>query len=143
MTKTCPHCEMPMIQRWRNGKRGGWNCNACAAKRQHAYRRSNPESVADARLWTYYRIRLVDWNRMFAEQDGKCAICKTAPELIEIPRQIPTGVGGWGRFVVDHDHDTGKVRGLLCAPCNVMLGMAGDDPERMSAAINYVEAHRG
>lgn len=66
----------------------------------------------------------------YLEQDGKCAICGS-------------GARGWGRslaLVIDHCHDTGAVRGFLCAVCNTALGAFGDDPQRLRAAVAYLEA---
>lgn len=55
-----------------------------------------------------------DYDRLYAAQDGRCAICRRA-------------TGKTRRLSVDHDHATGKVRGLLCRPCNQMLGHARDE----------------
>lgn len=43
----------------------------------------------------------------------------------------------------DHDHTTGQFRGWLCHRCNVSLGLMADDPERLRAAADYLEHHRG
>ena len=65
---------------------------------------------------------------MLASQDGASgAICGTKE------------FGGPGKVAaVDHDHGTGKVRGLLCASCNVGLGAFKDNPERIQRAIDYL-----
>ena len=62
---------------------------------------------------------------MLAEQDGLCAICRTAAAVH-----------------VDHDHETGAVRSLLCFNCNGGLGQFRDDPVVLRAAADYVEEHR-
>lgn len=62
-----------------------------------------------ARLKTKYGITIEDYDRILQTQGG-CAICGT---------KTP---GGRGRFHVDHDHITGKIRGLLCSGCNTKLG---------------------
>ena len=76
-----------------------------------------------------YGITLDDYNRMFAEQEGRCAICKT--------HQCATG----RVLAVDHDHVTGKVRGLLCQACNTAIGKLNDDPELIHKAAEYVASH--
>ena len=57
-----------------------------------------------------YGIVISDYEKMFLKQDGKCAICGQA----RYNRK--------GHLCIDHDHMTGEIRGLLCPPCNVMLG---------------------
>ena len=70
------------------------------------------------------------YDTLLAAQGGGCAICSTRDPG-----------GRWGtHFAVDHDHDSGSVRGLLCSRCNVMLGNAKDDPERLRAAASYLES---
>jgi hypothetical protein len=63
---------------------------------------------------------------MTTDQEGKCAICGSLER----------------RLVIDHDHETGKVRALLCWGCNVGLGYFGDSPEMMMEAIAYVKQYR-
>lgn len=64
---------------------------------------------------------------MFDQQNGRCAICESADPG-----------AGKSRFAVDHDHVTGRVRGLLCNPCNKGLGMFQDSPMRLKRAAEYV-----
>lgn len=68
---------------------------------------------------------------MLAAQDGKCAVCGTG--------KPGDRSESWS---IDHDHVTGAVRGLLCTSCNLGIGQLGDDPDRIRAALNYVERHR-
>jgi hypothetical protein len=72
-----------------------------------------------------FGITLVDEQRMFEQQGGACAICRVQFEKSKARH-------------VDHDHKTGRVRGLLCVRCNLGLGFFKDDPDRMSAAIEYL-----
>lgn len=88
-----------------------------------------PPSQRVSRL-SRYGITPEQWDELFAAQEGRCAICRT---------DAPRGRGK--SFHVDHDHATGKVRGLLCHSCNVGLGHLGDTPDRLRAVIAYVEAH--
>jgi len=73
-------------------------------------------------------VDLADYYAMVKEQDGKCAICKsTDPKTRH------------GHFCIDHCHQSKKIRGLLCGPCNFMLGNAFDIPERLRAGAAYLE----
>lgn len=75
-----------------------------------------------------YGITTDDYTRMFEEQDGACAICKRPPTD--------------KRLAIDHCHTTGKVRGLLCGPCNVSLGQFGDNPRTLLEAAKYLLKHQ-
>lgn len=91
-----------------------------------AWRSRNRDKVLDNNLRVRYGIRLTDYNRMLDEQGGCCAIC---------------GTREWGRKGphVDHNHETGEVRGILCSGCNTGLGQFHEDPNRMRLAIRYLE----
>jgi len=65
-----------------------------------------------------------EYDAMLERQGGVCAICKGKSS---------------GRLVVDHDHATGNVRGLLCGSCNLALGLLRDDRGRLRAAMAYLE----
>jgi hypothetical protein len=73
-----------------------------------------------------YGISQDQYDEMFQSQNGVCAVCKN-PEII---KDAP--------LRVDHNHVTGKVRGLLCHHCNVALGHFKDDPSRLQAALEYL-----
>jgi len=70
-----------------------------------------------------------DYDRMYDEQDG-CAVCGR-----------PDADDSGARLVVDHDHETGRVRALLCRHCNAGLGHFADDPDRLRAAAAYLDHH--
>lgn len=74
-----------------------------------------------------YGVTRDQYEEMLTAQDGRCAICGSADH----------GRDGY-RLVVDHDHKTGAVRGLLCNNCNRVLGYFDDDPDRMLAAAAYL-----
>jgi len=81
---------------------------------------------AEYKLKTRYGITLSDYDRMLDKQDGCCAICMT------------TNPKSHGRFIVDHNHDTGEVRGLLCTSCNGALGKFSDSILVLKSAIKYL-----
>lgn len=92
--------------------------SASARARHHA----NPELAKVKRLKTVYGLTTDMIEVMKVAQDNVCAICKKPPK----------------KWCVDHDHDTGRIRGLLCYACNTGIGHLGDDTDRLQAAINYL-----
>jgi hypothetical protein len=82
-----------------------------------------------------FDISVEEYDRLFFAQEGLCAICSQ-------PERAPFK-GGVRRLAVDHDHETGKVRGLLCMNCNNGLGRFGDDPGLLRAAADYLDQHAG
>jgi hypothetical protein len=98
------------------------------AAAQRAYFRNYYHAKAKRRV---YGISPEEFAAMLAAQGGRCAICGA---------DKPSGKGDWH---LDHDHafekrDRRGHRGVLCAHCNVMLGMAADDPARLLAAAAYL-----
>ena len=77
-----------------------------------------------------YRLTRHDYNQMVEEQDGLCAICREE------------NVNGRDLYV-DHNHDTEKVRGLLCSSCNTGLGFMKDNPDRLVDAAEYLIFYDG
>lgn len=97
-------------------------------EKQAAWREANRDYARNCNLMRNYGITLADYDRMVAEQDGKCAICG----------RIPAGKHNQARLHVDHDHRTGRIRGLLCSHCNRGLGFLGDSPETLRRATAYL-----
>ncbi len=94
-------------------------------KQTSKWRRENQGVYREAR----WRVKGVDitWERfllMYANQKGLCAICKDAVDL---------------SAHLDHDHETGKPRGILCGMCNHMLGHARDNTTILAYAIEYLK----
>ena len=75
------------------------------------------------------------YAELFAAQNGVCAICFQ-------PESRRTASGKLFRLSVDHDHDTARVRALLCGNCNIALGFFRSDVDILRAAIAYLETHR-
>lgn len=71
---------------------------------------------------------LSDWDNLFALQGFKCGACSA----------VDPGATDW---CLDHDHKTGKVRGILCRSCNLALGHAKDDPAVLLLLIQYLEKY--
>lgn len=84
-------------------------------------RQADPAAHRDAKLRYRYGLGLEEFGQLSEAQNHACAIC-----------------GNVVLLHVDHDHASGAVRGLLCAPCNQGIGLLRDDPERLQAAIDYL-----
>jgi len=119
----------------RDGYQG--SCKRCACDQQQARNRIDPSRTArnrrNSQLLNDYGISVDDYERMLMEQQGLCACC----------RQSETYVHSNGKVYalsVDHDHATGKIRGLLCHACNRAIGLLGDSVDRLQAAIDYLKA---
>ena len=90
------------------------------------------EKTKEVHRWAaiYYRYKLSrrEWQAIFDNQKGCCAICGVTQEKLNHPLEI------------DFDRATGKVRGLLCRKCNSGIGHLGEDVERLRRAIRYLES---
>lgn len=124
-------------------------CKACHKQSYLIQRASNPASVLRARntskqwkldnpersrlgircatLRKKYNISAAEFDLLFEEQGRCCAICSGIESK------------GYGSFHVDHDHKTGKIRGILCQACNVTLGKMMDSPALLRQAADYLE----
>lgn len=144
--KTCRDCgrELPLSEFHKDASHkdgAGCYCKACGcehAKRRRSenpelfyqqrreYRQRNHEQISASRrarwLAQSYGLTIEQYDAMHAEQRGCCAICGERPD----------------RLVVDHCHDTGAARGLLCDNCNMGLGKLGDNPAGLRRALRYL-----
>lgn len=109
-------------------------CGNCARLEVKAWAETNPKRRAATARKTFlkatYGITVEQFEEMWKSQNGLCASCEDP---------LRRGSGG---AAVDHDHATGAVRALLCAPCNMSLGAQKEDPERIRKLARYAEAHR-
>lgn len=92
-------------------------------------RLNNPDLWKSRGLKDRYGISLEDYNIMFSNQQGCCAICGTHQSSLK-----------W-RLGVDHNHATGVVRSLLCRNCNAAIGLAKENTEILKSMISYLEKH--
>lgn len=147
-TKMCRHCHVVKpIEEFGANKRmsdGIQNdCKTCANAMVALARSRNPErhrnsskrwaannreKARDSRLKSVYGLPIGDYERLLAEQGGGCAICGTT-----VPGSRTE------RFHVDHCHDTGEVRGLLCSGCNMGIGQLKHDQARLLSAQAYLD----
>lgn len=87
----------------------------------------------DQNLQKRYGIGVEEYQAMYEKQEGKCAICDKHSTSV-----FTKGAAGF-ELCVDHCHNTGKVRGLLCENCNTGIGKLNDDPALLRKAINYLD----
>src|SRR6266513_3859490 len=89
----------------------------------HAYRASHLKNA--------YGLTLAKYYRLLRRQDGKCAICSGINETY--------GEHRIESLCVDHDHKTGKIRGLLCHKCNRAIGNVNDRADLLRKMADYLE----
>jgi hypothetical protein len=135
--KTCKKCKVlkPRADFYsasscKDGLRG--SCRKCdvnlSSKNQVRRRVKNPNIFRNTALKAKFGISLNVFNQMLLAQDNRCKICYSL------------NPGASKRFFsVDHDHGTGKIRGILCHGCNAGLGMFKDNQASLIAAAKYLE----
>lgn len=108
--------------------------NESSRKSNKKRRDSNPKEIEKNRMLKYkYGISWDNFVELFEKQHGCCAICKTSLSLISTGLKHNTAN-------VDHCHQTNKVRGLLCNPCNQALGLFKDSTTILKNAEEYLNA---
>lgn len=132
----CRECGCAQSREWHAANRDQANANSRAwhaankewvAARGKRWYEANSEQVMDSRLQRTYGISRSEYDEMLEVQDSCCAIC--GKTVVEEGR----------RLAVDHNHETGENRGLLCGRCNPGLGYFMHDPELLCSAIAYLE----
>jgi hypothetical protein len=104
-------------------------CKRCSSRLRTEWVARNPEkqkaTALRFSLKSIYKITPAEYERLLANQHGACAICKVPPTAKR-------------RLDIDHDHQTGRVRGLLCTCCNRAIGLLREDATLFQAAMNYI-----
>lgn len=121
-------------------------CKECFKQRQREYHKANKQSCNKASRMYYknhkdkhkdywfkkrYGISLEEYDRILEEQNGVCAICA----CLESDNKKDL-------LSVDHDHETGQIRGLLCSNCNRGLGSFKDSLDLLDKAVDYLERNK-
>jgi hypothetical protein len=131
--KTCPNCKVdkPLDQYWK----GQSSCiQCCKWKQKNRWNSRTPQKRLEQHLKYKYGVSPEDFLAAWSDQNGKCAICEDSlPDLTTYENRRRG-------YAIDHNHDTGEFRGILCTECNTLLGMAGDNPEILANAIRYLES---
>lgn len=150
MSRECTRCKkikpLDSFYRSSKGKHGkSARCKECAGQVKIEWQAQNSDQVKEmhSSYWKNNKMKIMmqrygitkeDFNSLLEKQDSKCAICG---------REDPgCGDSRRSRFSVDHDHLTGKIRGLLCILCNTALGSLQDSPDLLRKAATYIEEQR-
>ena len=136
--KKCCHCKETKLlgcfskdRRNKDGLNG--RCKICdrEAKRFHYHTIKNPGYIRRRHYKSRFSLTVEEFDEMLEQQDGVCVICKKLETM-------KNKHGVIRHLCIDHDHETGKVRGLLCDSCNRGIGCFGDNIEYFLNAIKYL-----
>src|ERR1700757_2464970 len=116
--KPCQRCGKQKGKKQRHLKYC-WTCNREVQKEQS--RGAHAKAIFER-----YGLTIDEYNGLYELQGGRCALCRIA-------------TGRTRRLSVDHDHKTGDVRGLLCRPCNTLLGRVRDSIAFFRRCIDYLD----
>jgi hypothetical protein len=97
-------------------------------REKHPGRPRDPELARARRLMREYGLTTEAYNELLASQSGGCAVCG----------RTDSGTSQGAHLRVDHCHETGQVRGLLCDPCNRNIGLIGDTVEAFERVLAYL-----
>ncbi len=134
-TKVCSYCQQSLLLDNFHMSKGHSSgraavCKLCQSAYSAKWYQENKERMKERmRANAYmrqYGITVEEYDVLYEEQNRGCAICFA-----------PTGSNN-KRLAVDHNHETGEVRGLLCDDCNIGLGKFKDNPNLLATAINYL-----
>ena len=110
----CPHCQEGKIRQ----------------QQKYGHSKKGLYTARKGKLKHYFNLTIDGYDQIFSEQNGVCAICN---------KKCKTGQ----RLSVDHNHQTGAVRGLLCKKCNVAIGLFSDKIDLLTNAISYLKDNDG
>ena len=130
----CRQCSYILIQQWKidnKDRKKNTDTKWRELNRERLQNRNRYKEVdKNSYLKREYGITLEDYNKILLEQNNVCAICKCS---IETNKKA---------LCVDHDHETNKVRGLLCHACNKALGLFRDNIEILILATSYLKRYK-
>lgn len=145
ITKQCRKClqTKPVAEFFANRhNKDGYQtaCKDCSTATTYAYRKKGIGLIRVARAnrkhaLKKYSLTQAEYDQMLAAQNYVCAICHGPENTLH--------KGQPRRLSVDHSHESGKIRGLLCMRCNQAISRMNDDPALIRTAAAYLEAHSG
>lgn len=103
--------------------------NSSKASERSKEWRKDKDKCKDSKLRYNYNITLIEYNEMLESQSNLCSVCDA--DLSKLPVK---------NVHLDHNHQTGKVRGILCSHCNLMIGHARDNSTNLRKGADYLDA---
>lgn len=107
-------------------------------RRAEYERRKERGGVRKQAIMKSYGLEWAAYENMLKEQNNRCAICENSETSL-----ARKSTGELRPLAVDHDHETGRIRGLLCRSCNHLIGNANDDIDILNKAILYLIKYKG
>ena len=136
-TKACSMCKKDKLvtefdpdTRYKSGYKS--QCRSCKYS-------SGQRNKFSSHLKLRYGIAIEEWDKRLEEQGGVCAICGLLETRITRPNATKYLNGVAPRLSMDHDHATGRARGLLCYKCNIGIGHFQDSIDNLESAIAYLK----
>jgi Recombination endonuclease VII len=130
--KNCNGCKTvkPITEFWKSQTL----CISCCKERQkNRWDSRNPKKRLEQHIKYKYSLTINELMEILDKQNGNCAICETQlPDLL-VYNNRRRG------YAIDHNHETGKFRGILCLKCNSMLGMSCDSIDLLEKAAGYLK----
>lgn len=111
------------------------NCYERGRRRNPSHRAGVLAGERRRHLRRTYGMTVEEYDYMLAQQNGVCAVCGNT--------EVRALKGKVMRLVVDHDHTTGEVRGLLCFACNAAIGLMRENAQYMRSAADYISKSSG
>ncbi len=128
-TSSCKKCRAAYMVAWKNASPERRDYDRRKAKEWQA---KYPRYVQQTKLRLAYGMTIAQYDALVLEQGGVCAICRCED------RDIVKKSGKRRSLAVDHCHETGTVRGLLCGDCNRALGLVKESPVTLVKMISYL-----
>jgi len=132
--KNCPTCkeDKPIQDYWK----GQYSCIPCTKEKQkNRWASRSPKKRLYQHLKYKYGVTEEKLAETLEKQNNACAICKELlPDLLVYENRRRG-------YAIDHNHDSGEFRGILCTHCNTLLGMAKDNEEILLAAVDYLQVN--
>jgi hypothetical protein len=130
-----PHKDAETAAAWQRNYRGRNRDKLRESKRAWSKTEKGKTCNWRKQIKRFYGLSEGEYNRMLVAQNHLCAICREV-EIETVKEKVL-------RLAVDHNHATGKVRGLLCRRCNRAIGLLRENPVYIRAAADYLEKTDG